>query len=152
MKRFVAQTAIIVSFVVLTVSGCATSYQAKGLTGGFTETRVSENTYQVQFEGNGYTSQEKTSRFILRRAAELTLENGERYFNMTSSESQSTTSGYDGMMFSAPSGKATVRILDSKEEAENPFDAVIVVEETNEVADGKLSEEARKTYRALKSQ
>jgi len=152
LQNFVIGSFALMFFMILTVSGCATPYQAKGLTGGFTETRLSEDAYQVQFEGNGYTSQEKASRFILRRCAELSLEHGKRYFTVTSNESQSSSSGYDGMMFSSPSGKATMKILDSKEEMESAFDAVIVVEETNNIADGQLSQRARETLSSIRSQ
>ena len=152
MHGVIEKYSAVVFLLAITMSGCATSYQAKGLTGGYTETRLSEDAYQVQFEGNGYTSQEKASRFILRRCAELTLENGKRYFTITSNESQSSASGYDGMMFSSPSGKANMKILDGKKEAENAYDAVIVVEETNEVAGGQLSEKASQTLMSIKSQ
>jgi hypothetical protein len=40
----------------LLVSACATSYQPKGLTGGFDEVQLDTNVYQVRFRGNGYTS------------------------------------------------------------------------------------------------
>ena len=45
----------IVTLVVAFTGGCATSYQSKGFTGGFSETQVSANSFQVYFQGNGYT-------------------------------------------------------------------------------------------------
>lgn len=62
------------------LSGCATSYKEKGLTGGYSETQLGENIFKVSFRGNGFTSQERASDYTLLRSAELTLENGYRYF------------------------------------------------------------------------
>ncbi|MCY4362884.1 MAG: hypothetical protein OXE42_11985 [Gammaproteobacteria bacterium] len=71
--------------VILLLAGCATSYQPKGLTGGFSEIQIAEGTYQITFEGNAYTDKRKTIDFTLLRSAEITLENGYRYFVITDS-------------------------------------------------------------------
>lgn len=73
--------------VILITSGCATTYQAQGWTGGFTETQLGTNVYTVRFKGNGYTSSSKASDFALLRCAELTLENGYKYFTIIDSNS-----------------------------------------------------------------
>src|SRR5258708_35613196 len=44
--------------LVLSVLSCATGYHAHGLSGGFSETQLDENVFQVSFKGNGYTSRE----------------------------------------------------------------------------------------------
>lgn len=72
-------------FFVLLLVGCATSYQPKGLTGGFSEIQIAKGTYQITFEGNGFTDKRKTIDFTLLRSAEITLENGYRYFVITDS-------------------------------------------------------------------
>jgi len=75
------KTATVAFLVVITVSGCAaTPYQQRGATGGFSETQLAENVFEVRFRGNGYTSSERASDFALLRSAELTLEKGFRYF------------------------------------------------------------------------
>lgn len=71
---------IICAFLILTLGGCATSYQSTGLTGGFSETRLAEDMFRVEFTGNGFTRGERASDFALLRASELTLDNGYRYF------------------------------------------------------------------------
>jgi hypothetical protein len=38
------------------IAGCATPYQAKSFSGGYTDTRISKDTVLVSFKGNGYTS------------------------------------------------------------------------------------------------
>lgn len=67
-------------FVMLVCAGCATSYQSKGFTGGFSETRLSEDTYRINFAGNAKTDSERAADFALLRAAELTRQNGYQYF------------------------------------------------------------------------
>lgn len=67
--------------------GCATSYQPKSLTGGFSETRLAENVYQVSFRGNAYTDMEKAADFTLLRSAEIALNSGYRYFAVVDAQS-----------------------------------------------------------------
>lgn len=71
------------------LAGCATGYQSKGFTGGFTETRLDEQVYRVSFQGNGFTSMEKASDYTLMKAAELTAMAGYKYFVIM--DSQNTT-------------------------------------------------------------
>ena len=73
------------TFIVV-LTGCATAYQKQGFTGGFSETHLGENVFQVTFKGNAYTSQERASDFTLLRSAELVLENGFKYFIIVDSE------------------------------------------------------------------
>lgn len=64
----------------MVLAGCATAYQAQGLTGGFTETQLDRNVFKVTFKGNGYTASERAADFALLRSAELTLQNGYTHF------------------------------------------------------------------------
>ena len=64
----------------LLLIGCATGYRPSGFTGGFSELRLSERAWQVNFAGNGYTNPERARSFALRRAAELTLASGYQAF------------------------------------------------------------------------
>ena len=92
----------ILTILIITTS-CATSYKEDGLTGGYSQVQINENTWQVSFRGNGYTSQTRAQRFAMRRAAEITIEQGFTHFIITQSSSQistmetqgnSSTSGY----------------------------------------------------------
>lgn len=74
---------IIVLLIVLLCS-CATGYQPKGFTGGFSESRLDEHVYRVSFEGNGFTSVQKASDMTMMRASELTVKAGYRYFGIIS--------------------------------------------------------------------
>ena len=71
---------IITAVICLAMSGCATSYQSKGLTGGFSSFKIDEAVYQVNFRGNGYTSPTKAYEYALLRSAEICLADGYRYF------------------------------------------------------------------------
>jgi hypothetical protein len=74
------------------LSSCATSYQQKGFTGGYSETQLAPDVFRVNFEGNGYTSSERAQDFALLRAAELSLERGFKYFALLDESSSSKLS------------------------------------------------------------
>lgn len=69
------------------ISGCATPYQSRDITGGFEEYFINEGVYKVSFRGNAYTAIEKAINFTLLRSAELTLEKGYNYFLILDEES-----------------------------------------------------------------
>lgn len=81
-------------FLTILLVGCSTSYQQKGFTGGFEETRLSENIYRVSFQGNQYTSTSKTIDFTLLRSAELTLNSGYNYFAVIDYQDSTRRSSY----------------------------------------------------------
>ena len=75
----------------LAISGC-TSYQEQGLTGGFTDTQLDDNVWEVTFNGNGYTSADRVRDFALLRASEIALTNGYAYFAVADDRDSSKTS------------------------------------------------------------
>lgn len=68
------------------VTGCmtATPYQperpGQAISGGYSDERLSENRFKVNFSGNNLTSRDRVEGYLLYRAAELTLQNGYDYF------------------------------------------------------------------------
>jgi hypothetical protein len=78
----------------LVLSSCATAYQKEGATGGYTETQLDTNVFQVTFSGNGYTARQRATDFALLRSAELTLENGYNYFVIIDANQYSKNSSY----------------------------------------------------------
>ena len=142
-----------VAILVIAVCGlaCATAYQSKRLSGGFEETRLGEGMYQVRFQGNGYTSQDKASQFLLRRCAELTLEQGGRYLAIGNADRQTSISAGAGLIFNFPHGQAIFRILPDKSADPMAIDAIAVVEDTNAAAGGVLSPKAREAIKAIKA-
>lgn len=65
---------------IATLAGCATPYQAAGLTGGYAGKKIDDQTYHVQFSGNGYTSRDMVHKYFMYRCAELTQQEGYKYF------------------------------------------------------------------------
>lgn len=66
--------------IVAFISGCATSYKSAGFTGGYSDTKLQDDVYEISFKGNGYTGSDKTKDFALLRASEVALNNGYKYF------------------------------------------------------------------------
>jgi len=64
----------------LGLCGCATGYQSSSFSGGYTDSLTGNNTAIVSFKSNAFTSMEETRRYAMRRAAEVTLQNGFDYF------------------------------------------------------------------------
>jgi hypothetical protein len=86
---------LIYLFVVsMLVNGCATGYQAKGFGGGYADMRMQDDIFKVSFRGNGYTDKERTADFALLRSAEITLENGYKYFVILQSTTDIRTSAF----------------------------------------------------------
>ena len=147
MKR---QIAVAVAFAALFAVGCATQYGSydSSLSGGYSEVRLSPSSWRVLVEGNGFASRVEVEQFLMRRAAELTLEQGKRYFVLDAHDAW-TKRKYDssGKVFTMPANGAIVTALAAGDD--NAFDAVKIIAETDEVAEGRLSSAARKTLATL---
>ncbi len=78
----------------VTLAGCATAYQPQGATGGFSESQLDENVFQVTFKGNGYTDRDRANDFALLRSAEIALEKGYKYFVIVDAQQYSKNSSY----------------------------------------------------------
>ena len=79
---------VLVIVLLSVVSACATGYHPAGLTGGFSEMRINERTFEVRFQGNGFTSRQRARSGALHRAAELTYYSG--YFGFWVGNDDST--------------------------------------------------------------
>lgn len=65
----------------LLVFGCgATAYQPYSLTGGYSDKKLSEDEFIIAFNGNIRTDEDRAIHFTMLRAAEITLNNGYKYF------------------------------------------------------------------------
>ena len=89
MKKF-----IIVLIVCLINFSCSTKYQARMWKGGYESTQLGEDMYRVAFIGNGYTSSTKAQDYCLLRCAELTIQNGYKYFVIINEDNYSSNSTY----------------------------------------------------------
>ena len=103
------KTTILIALIAAVIlTGCTTAYQKQSLTGGYSETQLGENIFQVSFKGNGYTSRERVSDFTLLRSAEIAIENGYRYFVVVESEKYSKVGAYTTPATSQTTGSAYV--------------------------------------------
>ena len=95
------------------LGGCATPYQSKGYTGGFSETQLAADTYEIKFNGNGYSSEERTDDFAMLRASELALANWYPYFVVLHQKSESTAKRIDayGNIQHNPNSGIRVKLL-----------------------------------------
>ena len=112
------------------LSSCTTPYQPNGTGGGYSEIAYNRDTYYVAFHGNQNTSQETMESYLLRRAAELTVNKGYRYFvliNYYSNPFRFRNSGLVTSYLSTDTVSAQIKILHSNERYPQAFDARIVI-------------------------
>ncbi|GEM_PF-872096 len=81
-------SAVVVCSAALLLTGCATSYQKEGFSGGFAEKQLSRNEFFVGFSGNGYTSGQRAVDLCMLRCAELCLGHGYRYYVLTANNAE----------------------------------------------------------------
>ena len=78
----------------LVLTGCATSYHPNGITGGYEDAHNLDDTFTVRFYGNGYTTEQRAKDLAMLRAAELTITNGFKYFQIINSDAYSAHSSF----------------------------------------------------------
>lgn len=84
---------------------CATAYKPSGIRGGYSETKIQEAIYKVSFKGNALVDEEKAADYALLRAAEVTLQNGYRYFAIISRNTRSQAYQYTTPVTGTTSGQ-----------------------------------------------
>ena len=88
LRNLLAASALAVG---LAACATATPYQPIGFggsnaSGGFSDQRIERDRFRVTFSGNSLTSRERVETYLLFRSAELTLQNGYRYFQTVERE------------------------------------------------------------------
>ncbi|MBC8193763.1 MAG: hypothetical protein ISR87_03210 [Candidatus Marinimicrobia bacterium] len=78
--------AVTVSMIILFL-GCAVTYRPMNASGGYSENKINENTFEVTFEGNQYNDLDEVRTYLTFRCAELTLEQGLSHFLIIQDES-----------------------------------------------------------------
>lgn len=84
------------TFLALFLIACGTSYQSKNMFGfGYSDFRTSPDSFTVTFKGKGDADAGMVLQYALRRAAEITIENGFTYFQVVSTKDhfQTVSSG-----------------------------------------------------------
>jgi len=115
MRGFYKLVALLLALAVL--AGCATTYQKRGFTGGYSETRIDNSDYIVNFDGNGKTDKDRVWYFWIYRCAQLTQEKGYTYFSLMPVQSSMNKTSFnpdeDGHAYPAVLiGDANGRVID----------------------------------------
>lgn len=103
LRRRIATAAL--ASALLAVAGCATESTYRPATGsgfarsGYSDRQVEPNRYLVSFSGNSYTSRDTVERYLLFRAAELTVQSGNDYFILTERDVDRQTRTYSTPSF-----------------------------------------------------
>jgi hypothetical protein len=122
MKRF---TLVVVAAL---ISGCATGYNAKGLTGGYSDVQIDENTYRVSYSGNKFTDPSKLESLLIYRAADLTVQKGFDWFTLRDKSSEGKWSGQYGKTGTIVSGEVKMYKGKKDDNAYNAYDARSVMQ------------------------
>ena len=81
-------------FLSLFFWSCATTYNPKGIGGGFSEEKLENGNYEVSFQGNMHTSVQSVKKNLLRRCSEITIENGFDFFEIIEDKSDTEVTGH----------------------------------------------------------
>ncbi|MEQ1489906.1 MAG: hypothetical protein ABL932_05095 [Terricaulis sp.] len=68
----------------LMLSACVSGYSPSSITGGFEQQQLSDTTWRVTYNGNGYTTEETVQTYWLYRSAEIAIEQGYDGFQIIS--------------------------------------------------------------------
>jgi hypothetical protein len=100
-----AMSSAALAIAALSLASCATPTPYRPATGydrtGYAEQRIAANRYRVTFSGNSMTSREKVERYLLYRAAQLTVEQGYGWFTMADRATERHSSTYVDRPFGA---------------------------------------------------
>jgi hypothetical protein len=93
------------------LASCATPYKSDGLMGGFSERQLSDDTFIVSFQGNGFTRDQRASDFLLLRCADLTVAHGGKFFRLVQSSDASRNMVYQTPGTTTTTGTVTGNTL-----------------------------------------
>jgi hypothetical protein len=119
------------------LASCVTAYQPDGFSGGYSDKVLAGNTVQVTFRGNRLTSPETVHSFLLRRCAEVTLQDGYNYFGLVHED---TPNEGNTDNFGSRVGTATIQMYQGRPQGEGRvYDASLLLRKL--LADQGESEE-----------
>ena len=108
---------LIVLSAAFLLAGCATAYQPDGVSGGYSDQLRDGNIVQVSFRGNGLTTPATLESFVLRRCAEVTLQDGFNYFVLLHTEAP--IEGSD-KLYSMKVATATIKMVQGNKTENDP--------------------------------
>ena len=115
----------------MALAGCATAYQPKSFTGGYSDRLIDDNTAYVTFRGNGFTPQETVQQYLLRRRADITIDRGYNYFIVvgnTDMQNVGNTNAFGAKVNEKYGASATIKMFKGEKPADslNAYDAAQV--------------------------
>ena len=117
---------LLIIIISIYLAGCASPYARSVAFGGYSETQYKENVFEVMFDGNGFTSWERSTDLCLLRCAELCKKNGYKYFVIVDN---SDVEVYDNEYYiGKPIASNTIRCLKEKPAYEDSFEAEVIIE------------------------
>lgn len=79
----ISKLALLTIIPLVALTSCATSYQKETFfTNGYSSQKKASNRFVVTFKANEHTPTEKVRQYAFKRASELTLRHGFRYFTV----------------------------------------------------------------------
>ena len=114
--------------VVLFVTGCATSYQSSGPTGGYGDTQLAPDAFRVVFSGNAYSTDEQAQDYALLRASQVTIQHGFTCFAITSEKyaMHSDPAHHTIVLFYQPKEELAIRCYKTRPDAPFTYDAAFL--------------------------
>ena len=132
MTNVIAFLAIgVVIYFILKIITKTTSYGPLGTFGGYSETQLGPDMYEVKFQGNGNVSVDRSIDLCMLRSGELTLKNGYKYFFILEkrNEGRSLINGNQSSIQSHPSTVNNIKMVKEKPENDLGFyDAAFIVD------------------------
>jgi len=87
------------AITIIMVSGCATTYDTEKShwTGnrGFSQEKLEKDVWQIKFTGNAHTDTEIRKKYILKKAAQIAIEDSYSFFKVIQSDSSKDITGSD---------------------------------------------------------
>jgi hypothetical protein len=110
--------------LLLLTTACGTSYHEKDLFGnGFSEINTGEDSFIVNFQGNTYSDNDKMMQYALKRASELTLAKGYKYFSVVSENNLSKVKISNSTISTRPGISVQIKCYREKTPEPNLIDA-----------------------------
>ncbi len=108
----------------LLLSACGTNYHEKDMFGnGFSEINTGEDSFIVNFQGNTYSDNDKIMQYALKRASELTLAKGYKYFTIISENNLSKVKIANSTISTRPGISVQIKCYKEKSSEPNQIDA-----------------------------
>ncbi len=126
---------ILMIAIMVTLASCATPYQSNGFRGGYVDEKLPNNEYIISFHGNSLVSLGTVYKYWMRRASEVTVENGFSHFKVVSNQAGSESSYIINNGVVSPVNKPVrhgiIKLYSSENSPEGSIDARKYLKELN---------------------